>query len=443
MLVAAGNNARIALSENYIVDIYGSNGQVARYKLAEKVYVSDEQNVSELYKDEKAVDILSTYAGNKTNAEKIIRYKLNVQGVVTDVELPLEEGYPVENIDGDRLYVIYNALSSNVSYNSGQGFTGVMVPADSCGVFVINKNDTKNTEDYAICSVSDLFVHDYSYNLIGYGTDTKNLITEYIIYPAEDVLNYSFKQTNGYFIVSEIIEEFDYEEMKKVYRIEGYRGVTPTTFYVEDESLIKNIPVFETGKTINLDEGDIFAFSVNVRETGRVVLNGIIVLYDADGVLPSTGKGFYGKNNGTIAGSKVDSVLSADAKEYGNPVAISEKSKGQTYGINSGAHTDPKGIPCRIASGFVYSIKEGNVTLTTQPINSVKYSTAENRTGKYVTEAYSNITKKIIKIKKTANNVEVSVGTGADLKPYTVYGHDCSQVVFLGYYGLDFLYVFE
>jgi hypothetical protein len=52
--------------------------------------------------------------------------------------------------------------------------------------------------------------------------------------------------------------------------------------------------------------------------------------------------------------------------------------------------------------------------------------------------------KKIVKIKKTSDGkVTLAAGTDADLKPYTVYGHDCSQIVFLGYWGVDLIYVFE
>ena len=112
--------------------------------------------------------------------------------------------------------------------------------------------------------------------------------------------------------------------------------------------------------------------------------------------------------------------------------------------MGTSSHGNPQVSPYRVAIGFVYYEKDGNVVLTTQPLNTEKYTKAANMTGKYVTETYKNITNKIIKIKKLSNGeAKVSLGTTADLKPYTVYGHDCAQVVFLGYWGVNFIYVIE
>ena len=353
------------------------------------------------------------------------------------------EGYPIEDVEGDRLYITKNALDKEITYGGAGEFTGIIVPTKECKIFVVNDKNTKNTEDFALCNASDLFVHDGSYKVIGYGTDTKNMVTDYLVYPAEDVVNYSFTNINGYFVVSNILEEFDREKMVTRYRIDGLRGTTEATFYTENSALIKNIPVFETGKTIDLEPGDIIAYSINSRVQDKVMLNGLIVLYDANGVISGTGKGFFGENNGTIAGAQIDSVLAADVKEYGNPVAL-KKINNAFYTISPSEHTNVKVAPCRIASGFVYSAKDGNATLTTQPINSIKYTTAANSSGKYITEIYKAVSNKIVKVKKIADGkVQVTAGTDADLKPYTVYGHDCSQVVFLGYWGINYIYVFE
>lgn len=441
-LINAANNARSALSEDFVVEVYTLNGQTEKHNLAKKVNISDQNNVEDRYEDERAIEILNTFAGNNTNANRLIRYKLSLQGIITDVELPLTEGYPIEELNGDRLYITRNASSSTIPYNAGGSFVGRLVPSKECKTFVVNKKNVKDTESAALCAVADLFKHDKQYNVIGYGTDTKNMVSDYIVYPVDDILNYSFTDTNGYMIVSKILEEFDREKMVTRYKIEGVMGTTPTTVYVENSSVIKNIPVFETGKTIDLEQGDIIAYSINSRVVDRVTLNGIIVLYDADGVLPETGKGFFGNNNGIIAGAKADSVLSADVKEYGNPVAL--KTLGTSYTVDANSHTNPMVSPCRIATGFVYSVKDGNVVLTTQPLNSTKYTTLANTSGEYVTEIYNNVSRKIVKVKKTSGGkVQIAAGTETDLKPYTVYGHACSQVVFLGYWGLNYLYVFE
>lgn len=438
-LVNAANNARSPLSKDFVVEIYTSNGQTAKYNVAKKVNISDQNNIEGRYEDEKAIELLNAFAGNNTNANRLIRYKLSLQGIITDVELPLPEGFPIEEVDGNRLYITRNATGGAITYNASGQFTGKLVPATNCNVFLVNKSDVKNTEDYALCSVNDLFKHDKSYAIVGYGTDPKSMMTDFIVYPTDNVVNFLLNQADGYFVVSKIIEEFDYEKMITRYRIDGMKGTNPATVYVENPALIKNIAVFETGKTIDLAPGDIFSYSVNARVVDKVILNGICVIYDADGVLPETGKGFFGKNNGTIAGSKVDSVLSADQKSYGNPVALSS-----AYKINTSSHTNTLVSPARVASGFVYSVNDGNVVLTTQPLNAVKYTTIANTSGEYVTEIYKNVSKKIVKIKKTSDGkVTLAAGTDADLKPYTVYGHDCSQIVFLGYWGVDLIYVFE
>ncbi len=440
-IIRAANNSRSKLSDDYVVQLYGFDGQISEFNLAEKVNITDQSNITGRYEDKVAIEILNTFAGNEATANRILRYKVNLTGLITDVELPLSADFPTETVETDRLFIVADATENEITYSTSGGFIGKVIPANDCKVLLVNTNKRNDAESYAIVEPKDVFSHDLKYKVLAYGTDTKSMTATHMIYLVSDELYYPATSTR-FFVVSNITQEYDREEMVTRYKIDGLLGTTQASIYAENEALVNSIPVFATGKTVKLSPGDVIVYSIDSTDQERTLVNGIAVLYDANGVLESTGKGFFGEMKGTIPGSKVDTILSTSVTEFGNPVAVARGTNSLTVGTSS--HGNPQVSPYRVAIGFVYYEKDGNVVLTTQPLNTEKYTKAANMTGKYVTETYKNITNKIIKIKKLSNGeAKVSLGTTADLKPYTVYGHDCAQVVFLGYWGVNFIYVIE
>lgn len=444
-IIRAANNSRSKLKDNYVVELYGFDGNVSTFNLAEKVTVNDETNYTDRYEDEEAVEILNSFAGNQTNANRVFRYKLNLQGLITDVELPLVAGFDgLEDINSDRLFMLYDATANTVQFNTSGGFVGRFVSTDNCKVLLMDGSDIENHEKYAILDITSSFANKENANIIAYGTDTKNMMSEHLIKITSNKLSYP-ANSSAFFAVTNIIEEFDREEMVTRYRIDGFNGTTETSIYAESTSVINNIPLYNTGKTVSVSEGDIIVYSLDSTRQGRKTVNEITVLYDADGVL-ADGKGFFDASKGIIAGATHD-YLKLDNEKYGNPLALKETTATGVLTPVKDNFVNTMVDPYRIAMGFIYSEKDGNVVLTTQPLNKQKYKNSLNYSNggsEYVTEAYSNVEKKIIKIKRLDNGkVKVTAGTTADLKPYTVYGHDCAQVVFLGYWGLSYIYVLE
>lgn len=442
VVIKAGNDSRSSLADNYIIELYDFSGQYIKYSLSEKVVFSDENNVSDRYSDAKAVELLNAFAGSETNKNRVVRYKLNLKGKITEIELPLRYDFPREEINTDRLFILADSSKGTLTYNSSGMFVGKFVIAGETKVLLMPESKTNNYEKYAFLAPSNTFVHDKSEDtLIAYGTDTKNMEATNLIKTVSDDI--SFQATSdGYFAVTKITEEFDYEEMISRTKLIGFKGKTEASIYVENKAIVNEAKVFGTDKTVKVSVGDIIVYSTDKTVQDKVLVNGISVLYDADGVLASTGKGFFGENKGVIPGAKVDSVLATSATEYGNPVGTRIESG--MWAVAPASHTQAQVSPCRIAIGFVYAVNGENVILTTQPINSVKYSSAANATGKYVTEIYSRASNKVLKMKKLSDGeVKISTGSVADLKPYTVYGNACSMVVYLGYWGVDFIYVLE
>ena len=452
-ITRAANNSRSPLAENYEVELFGFDGTLSKLKLAEKVVISDQNNFTDTYEDKIAVEILNTFAANEIN--RVIRYKLNMKGLITDVELPLVEGFEgLEDIDTDRLHIIREASNEEIQYFTTGKFDGYFLTADDCKVMNVDGTDVKNTEKYSVMSVADVFINQGYPNLIAYGTETKNMTASYMVnIIASDNMRYT-KSSKVFLLVSGIVEEYDREKMQTLYRIDGYNGTTPVTIYADSISKIKNTDTIYDSKIkesdkhlikkVDVSVGDLIIYSLDRTKNGKNIVNEIKVIYDSDGVLED-GKGFFDENKGTIAGATYD-FLNNSMTVYGNPFAFKANSLGAW--VNSIAwYVYPK-ADNRISMGFVYSEKDGNVVLTTQPLNKQKYKNslnyANNSSNEYVTEAYTNVAKKIIKVKKLeSGKVKVSAGTAADLKPYTVYGHDCSQVLYVGSVTLGYIYVLE
>lgn len=442
-----GNNSRSTLNENYVIELFSMDGMVSTYPLAKNVTISDENNISNKYKEAIASDKILNFAGNQTNSNRLVRYKLNTEGEIYELEFPLADNYPIEEINTDRLYIVHDARDTEVMYSTTyDSFTGKIVPEADCNVVFIDENNTENSERYVLGTVSNSFIHNSKDNMIAYGTDTKSLkASQLVVLRNESSVRFPSAATN-FFAVSDIIQFYDKEEECAKYRLEGYNGITKATFYVEDVELITKAPIFETGETVELGVGDIILFSTDETKAENKTINGLRVLYDADGILKGTGKGMFGKSKGTIAGATDDKILDTSTTVYGNPVACARvNSSTATLTVNTtGNSKNPSVNPCRVAVGFVYSVSDGDAVLTTQPLNTQKYQRKLDATGLYVTEPHTYISSKVITIKQlSSDKAKVEIGGLEDLKPYTVYGHDCSMVVFLGYSGVNFVYVIE
>ena len=434
VLISAGNEARGTLGTDYKVVLYGVYGTIEKYNIGEKVNVYFSDNTEDRIKDDAVTAYINNYvAQNKESGNRLVRYKVNLNGELTDLEFPLAIGTELADINTDRMYIIQDS-SAEIKYE-GNVFQGKAIPSTSCKVINVPTDNLDSEDEYLVSNVSGAFANNGSYKLMAYGTDTKMKVADYFISATGKKANVS---TESAFIVSKITQQYDYDKNINIYKLEGFQNATAKTVYVTEENVFKNASVAD-GTTVEIGIGDVLLYGTYTDSHAREVISKAYVIYDADGKIKNSNKGFFGKK-GAIAGASADTLLSGST--YGNPVSLSSSAGNIIFSTAVTAHTNP--FNCRIASGYVYSIKDANIMLTTQPLgNGAKYTTIDS-SGLYVTEVYGNILNKILYVKINSNGkAEVRKATEKDIKPYTIYGNNCTRVVWFGYWGLDVIYIID
>lgn len=438
ILINAANNSRSLLSENFEISLYTLEGKMIVLKPAKKVIILKSDNTKVRLEDEDAIEEIYNYAqANLTSGNRMIRYKLNMQGELCEIEFALSTNVELSEINENRLFVIHDASTTKTTFAGGT-FVGKVILNTGVKVVVMPDEITTNEKDYAVTDGS-MFVKNKGYNIIAYGTNTTLMSADYIT--VTQYLGTNKYKSERSFIISNIVETYDHNEDQKSWKIKGFEGVTEVTYYIDDESVFNGITDLK-GQPVKISEGDILNCSLEAVKTDRIVINNAYILYDADGKLPATGKGMFG-SDGIIAGSVSEKLLSGT--DFGNPVSFKTNSDSLTPFDAVDKHIDPYNNP-RITIGFVYSYdaNQNHIVITTQPINSDKYKSLKSNNNEYITETYSNVLSKTLHIKKYANGtVKIRKAAVNDIKPYTVYGQACSKVVFVNYSGLFGMYIID
>ena len=435
VLVSAGNEARGTIADDFKIQFYSTDGKMEKYNLAEKVNIAYSDNTEKRLEDKVAINEIKNYIdANVANGNRLVRYKINMKALITDIEFPLAIGTEIADINTDRMYIIQDT-SSKLKYE-GNIFQGKVVPSATCKVIGVPLTNITNEEDYLVSTTTNAFTNNGTYSLIAYGTDTKMMTADYFLAVGGKTVNTSAERA---FIVSKIIEYYDHDKNEKGYELEGFLNATAQTYYIDDASVLTSATALD-GSVLRIEPGDVIAYSAYTGQGGRAIINKAYVLYDANGKIKNTDKGFFGLKDGAVAGASTD-VL-AEGSAYGNPVSFTTSAGNLLLNSALTSHKDP--FSNRIASGYIYSYKDGNIMFTTQPLGTgLKYTSADT-TGKFVTEIYSNVINKTLYVKKyKSGKTEIRKATEADIKPYTVYGKACSKVVWFGSWGLDAIYIID
>ena len=404
--------------EEYYVRLYELDNKVTDIKLADKVTIYDENDLGayedeiapsqggkekkRIYKEADAYVKINEYcAANSLNASScngIVRYKVNAAGEVNMLEFPLDsEKYNVAPIDSDRLFIIKNCITSEIRYLNAVAFDGAVGVNDATKfVLVPTVKDTRDAK-FSTITKSSAVSHNERKKLVAYGTNTKTLMADYVVVAQDSEVNFSYTNLMA---VTNITKA--YEDEQVMYKIEGSvrnpnaGGFQPAEFYVSDLSVVDNATNIE-GAKCTVSKGDVITYSRSVIDG---YMNGIYVLYDAEN----------------------DSIGTKNIISYTNGTTSLEPNTDTTF----------SGSPRRAMLGYVYAYEDGNMTVTTQPINQRSYDTTiQADPSTYKTEMYINPKNVVMYMNIKGKDVTTSWAEDVNIKSYQTYGGDCSEVLVL------------
>ena len=391
---------------DYGMRIYEETDESSVYSCAEKVkiYKDDATEVS----GKNVIESISSYRG-------LIRFKINSEGYITEIEMPLKYGMNTDS--EDRLYTVFETTDDSTASNycnnypyktTSRTMGGIMVLDNTTKIFNIPE-ETERTSDYSVTKYDSL-ANDKTYVFKGYGTDSDSALCQYmsIVRKAETVIGqetYPFVVTG----ISIVVNDDDVVCTE----IKGFTKNTAKSIYVEEGSDVLNKiqdPMSTEGVYYTLKKGDIIRYS----EKNNFV-NKIEMVYSANGVNPI----YPNSRLGWLAGS---TGLIESGVLNGNPYAIRDQKLQSDYLSYS------SGYP-RFMFGWIYKAKDGVLTMTTQNLENEAYDPAGDN-GKYITTSYRLDSNTIV---ATYDGKNVTAGTGniGDIKTYKDYKENCSRVLVL------------
>lgn len=406
--------------ESYYVRLYEPGNKVLDLKLAEKVTIYDEEDFGayedevnpgnagtrtdkkRTYKDFEARDKIEEYCTlhslNSAECNGIVRYKINAAGEVNVIEFPIDsEKYNVAPIDSDRLFIIKKDITTGIRYLNAVAFDGAVGVNDATKFVLVPS--VKQTRDARFITLqkSAAVSHNERKKLVAYGTNTKTLMADYVVVASDSEVNFTYTNLMAVTKVTKV-----YEDEQTMYKIEGSikntnaAGFVNTEFCVSDLNVVDNATNIE-GVPCKVSKGDVITYSKSPTDG---YMNGIYVLYDAESNSIGS-KNIIAFTNGTTEFSLSTLTSFSDA-------------------------------PRRTVLGYVYSYEDGNLIVTTQPINSRAYDTTDQAgTSSYKTEMYINPKNNIMYMNMKDSGVTAAWAEDINIKPYRTYGNDCSEILVL------------
>lgn len=397
-------------NEIYFIRVIDENATAQVFELAKNVKLYNDDDTEFTYEAEKAFDFLSEkgYTG-------IIEYKLNAYGKVSSIELPL--GWGIEPKRADRLCVIGKTSTSENAWNyyknmvtslSGTNYYnfGALAMGNADTVCYNVPLDESNYSLYDVIPINKIQTGTGAVQFIVYSKDYKSNVADLAV--VQDA------QRGGGVIlsISDINRVYDEDEGFSVYKVTGMTTNTAVEYKVIDDKIIEEAGAMVDDTVKNkVGKGDVV---YAILKQGKI--SDLKLIYDADGEL--NGK------KGCLAGTTIDYFdMSYDIKTA-NPYALDSNFELTTnyrgaYRYNVGYY--------RVCLGYVYSFENDKfITMTTQDLEREAYmpELLAQKNGYYnYTYYYTNT----ISVITNDKNVTTSAIKTTDIKPYTIYGSDCSK----------------
>ena len=390
------------IDTKYKFKIFEETGKFSAYELKENVNLIDSGSNEGRFKNSEIFSEITDLSGNIY--EGIIKYKVNLDDFITDIELPLAFGGLTES--DDRLFTLLETddiagspyHKNNFGYKtSAQTFGGRVMAGDLTKIFVL-PSDREYEKGYRI-STTSMLANDQGYVFKAYGTSSQSVLAKYLVIQSDSG---AALDANNYPIAVSKISECVDEDGINLVKISGYQRNAPVEFFAEaSENILSKIgdPMKTAGMTYTLEPGDIIRVSQNGTYIDYIEL-------------------IYKSKTGALLGS---TGYYEDGVTNGNPYALSNSI------LENGANRYSSGSP-RIMQGYVYSYYDGFITMTTQDITTSAYDpTGEN--GKYIITSYRPNATMFMTVDMKGGNPEVRGATNADVKSFRDYGADCSKIL--------------
>lgn len=394
------------------------------YRLAEKVRYSDSKGNPTIKKDSMAL-------ANELNfRDGVIRYKLNEEDLITDIEIALEKG--MNNEAEDRLYTMAKASASDTGYVYSTQFNTF-----GCQVFVKNgvtkllsiPTEATNFDKYFFLEKSSL-TNSASYDFTAYGTNSRNPEAEFITISANSKTVLS--DTTNPSVVTDIQTTID----------ENDQVVTEITVAAIDGTVSILYDTMENDCVHNAlartcDQSDIKPRDVYTVEKGDIIrytkdssgyLNYIEMIFDANGeynnsvyfdTLPDVDTAYKHTKKGVLAGTV---GYYSKTISNTNPLGISSVKP-----VTSNLAKDFTGGAPRMFLGYVYDVYNGYMTYTNKDLYAGKTGMNESR---YITETRGiNDLGPLGVVEYDGKNVIVRRGTASDVRSYRDYPNNFSRVL--------------
>lgn len=401
------------------VRLLNMENQIKPYHLQNRIrVVYDKSGVSydKSHKDEDAYNLLKDYTG-------VVRYK-EKDGIITYIETALPENFDKTGLSNkDRLYIMAvsdDSTKSEYTYKINAATFGGKVFLSKTSPNIYNIPEGSNESDYKITHTIDL-TNDEKYNFVAYGTNVESIMCENIVLNQTAKTNYRI-DTKA-LVVTSIEEGLDSDDAA-VTIVRGIKdGKEEVLYSTAEKDVFANAttPFDYDGKEqlYQVEEGDIIRYTTDSNGT----VNSVQIIYSRNTVRPDSPSG----KKGWILGAHAD--FSTDGR--GNPYAVN------ALGVLSKSAYS-YGDAQRIMYGYVYSCRDGIVTVSTQNLSETEYNESQhidfvNTNRPYVKNGY--LLKDFYYINCERKDITVTRATQEDIKDYISGGNICSKALVISRYG--------
>ncbi len=415
---------------------YSSNGDYAfmkilngdksfkNYIFAEKVRVTDSFDNKSRIKPEDA-DKLRFIGG-------VIRYKLNADDFVTDIELPLDQN--IKSKSDDRLYVLADSNEDGKSYQYSwqlQTLGGKFFMDDKITKMISIPKDSDSAE-YAFVDISQLW-SGRSYKASAYGTNYKSPVAEVVLF--DDIYSdkSNFYDTDPAYVVTEIMQvcnsDNDIVNSLTLINVNGQKSVL---YDRAENDLIHNaVKVTADAKNLSardyctVEKGDV----IRLKKDSEGYITYVEVIFDANGKYDNSLYSDTFSDVDTSFAHVKTGVLAGTIGYFSNSIQNTNPwggVKGVNMVNNNYAKEYMGGSP-RIIYGYVYDTYNGYVTYTTKDLYEGSDGMDDER---YITE-----TREIGKVGSTlyvdydGNKVTAGGGSAESIRSYCDSENEFSRII--------------
>ncbi len=432
------------------IEIFSTDGEFVTYPMKNKVSFNDKDGNSTRINTE-SEQILLTQG-------EYIRIHVNADGLVDKIEQPLLKASDASDNRSHR--IVKDRVTQKWDKYSAS-FNGSIFANSSTIVFKIPSSGSTNIEeDWDVGKAS--FTHwSKNYEIDAFTTVKDSPVAEILIQNEAKVdKTWTDPNTRKLSVVTSIGEALvDGEVLRQVDCVTS-AGVSVTYYgeYVKTDASGNTCTVFDVARIIGDDEntavvgiGDIIRCdSVNVKKPDYMTV--VQLIYDADAANPHNTDG----RMGYLAGKDELCYVNVSAVDVTNDIfnrySVTKSLKGgNPFTFNNYAeeletgHAYRPDANDRYTLGYVYSKSGDLYKITTQDICQMPYSESgipstllydetNEHIGVYIQD-YHKLFSSALCVTGSGDSFTCKKATAGDIRPYSVYGNDCSRVLVFQFAG--------